>query len=484
MDLLQQSTQNPARAAPLSVRARRALGHLRLNSHEWLLLDLALAMLATWLAYGSVLRFDFGPFLNHPRYLSPVSASLFFGFLVAGWAHVVGLHDPLMPRSRWWLAIRAVSAVGFALACLALVVFVALFKQIGRQILLPMSLLTVLLLIELRLVVWSLTEQWPRRLLLLGTKEHMQAMASTIQSYQLPVEVVGQVETASCLAPASGHQDESELATFDAGESLIERVLKSGAAEVVVCAPGLLTQRTMLALVECQAYGLRVNRSVELIERALFHVPVESVRPEWFLRGDMGGQDGLFHPLKRAIDLSVSLLGLPLSGPVMLLAGALMRLESKGPVFFSQKRIGRFGVPFRIWKLRTMRADAEESGPDWTLPKDARVTLVGRLVRKTRIDELPQLWNVLLGEMSLVGPRPECVGLVEQFTKQIPFYSQRHLVRPALTGWAQIMYPYGSSVQDAREKLKYDLYYLKHASLGLDLQIMLRTIGVVMRGSR
>ena len=163
----------------------------------------------------------------------------------------------------------------------------------------------------------------------------------------------------------------------------------------------------------------------------------------------------------------------------------LIRLESPGSAIYSQIRVGRFNRRFRIYKLRTMVSNAEEDGgAQWAKKGDVRVTRLGRMLRKTRIDELPQLWNILRGDMSLIGPRPERPEFVEELSEQIPFYSQRHLVTPGLTGWAQINYPYGASVNDALNKLTYDLYYVKKASLLLDLQILLRTIGAISKGAR
>jgi lipopolysaccharide/colanic/teichoic acid biosynthesis glycosyltransferase len=159
-------------------------------------------------------------------------------------------------------------------------------------------------------------------------------------------------------------------------------------------------------------------------------------------------------------------------------------LESPGSAFYSQVRIGQFGRPFRIWKLRSMRNDAEKNGAQWAQERDARVTRIGRILRRTRFDEVPQFINVLKGEMSLVGPRPERPEFVGELAKQIPFYQQRHMLKPGITGWAQINLPYGATPESALNKLKYDLYYLKHASVTLDLQVLLRTIGALMKGSR
>ena len=188
--------------------------------------------------------------------------------------------------------------------------------------------------------------------------------------------------------------------------------------------------------------------------------------------------------MKRVIDIAAALFGLALAGPFLLLATLAIKLETRGPVLYFQTRAGLHSQPFKIWKLRSMQVDAEKHGPKWATGADARATRTGKILRKTRLDEVPQFWNILRGEMSLIGPRPERPEFVEKLAKEIPFYNQRHLVKPGLTGWAQINYPYGASTEDALNKLKYDLYYIKYTSLGLDLQIMLRTIGAMMKGAR
>jgi exopolysaccharide biosynthesis polyprenyl glycosylphosphotransferase len=186
---------------------------------------------------------------------------------------------------------------------------------------------------------------------------------------------------------------------------------------------------------------------------------------------------------KRAIDLVLATVGFILSAPLTLLTALAVYLESEGPVLYCQERVGEHGRIFTVFKFRSMRADAESDGtPVWARENDDRVTRVGRFIRKTRLDELPQLWNVLRGDMSFVGPRPERPFFVEQLDKEIPFYQQRHAVKPGVTGWAQIKYEYGSSIEDAMEKLRYDLYYIKHLSIALDLSIVFDTVKVVMFG--
>jgi exopolysaccharide biosynthesis polyprenyl glycosylphosphotransferase len=185
--------------------------------------------------------------------------------------------------------------------------------------------------------------------------------------------------------------------------------------------------------------------------------------------------------VKRAFDIVASLLLLILAMPLVLLAAIAVKLESRGPAFYRQRRVGLYNQAFDILKLRSMRVDAEAAGKaQWAAQDDPRVTRVGRFIRKVRIDELPQAWTVLKGEMSFVGPRPERPQFVRQLEQQLPYYAERHMVKPGITGWAQINYPYGASVEDARHKLEYDLYYAKNYSPFLDLLILLQTLRVVL----
>ena len=189
--------------------------------------------------------------------------------------------------------------------------------------------------------------------------------------------------------------------------------------------------------------------------------------------------------VKRTIDVVVAVVVLVLTAPLSVLVALLVKLEDGGPVIFSQRRVGRHGVPFTLHKFRSMRVDAEaETGPTWARANDPRVTRVGRWLRSLGIDEIPQLWNVLRGEMALVGPRPERPEFVGSLRQAIPFYDHRHAVRPGITGWAQLHRPYAATVEDARRKLEYDLYYLTHLSIGMDLGIMLRTAGMILFGRR
>jgi sugar transferase (PEP-CTERM system associated) len=232
---------------------------------------------------------------------------------------------------------------------------------------------------------------------------------------------------------------------------------------------------------ESRLRGARVFNEIGFWEQCLSRVNIDRIDRNWFLGGE-GFSDGrLGAAMKRGIDILASLLLLALTLPLMLVVALAVTLDSPGPLLYRQRRVGLHGKPFTLLKFRSMRADAEAGGtPRWAARRDDRVTRVGRFIRSTRIDELPQLFNVLSGEMSLVGPRPERPHFVEQLAEVIPFYPERVHVKPGITGWAQVNYPYGASVEDAREKLSYDLYYLKNRSLLLDLLILVSTVRVVL----
>ena len=234
-------------------------------------------------------------------------------------------------------------------------------------------------------------------------------------------------------------------------------------------------------LLDSKLRGVRVLSGTAFCEQHLGRIDLETVDANWLLCAEGFAQGRLTNVLKRALDVAVSLSLLVLTLPVMVVTAVLVRLDSPGPVLYRQQRIGLHGERFTLFKFRSMRVDAEASGdPRWAQQQDPRVTRVGRFIRAMRIDELPQLINVLLGEMSMIGPRPERPHFVEQLSRVIPLYRQRAYVKPGITGWAQVNYPYGASVEDAREKLAYDLYYVKNRSLLLDLLILFATVRVIL----
>ena len=233
----------------------------------------------------------------------------------------------------------------------------------------------------------------------------------------------------------------------------------------------------MAQLLDMRLDGITFAHLASVYEEYTGKIAVENLRPSWFIFSSGFRNTRSLQVAKRAVDVVASSIGLICASPFLVVLAALIKATSKGPVLYSQQRVGEHGCPFTLYKLRTMRADAEATtGPVWSRPSDNRVTRIGRVLRSTRLDELPQLWNVLIGDMSLIGPRPERPEFVNELTKQIPFYGQRHVIKPGLSGWAQVRYRYGSSVEDAMQKLQYDLFYVKHMSIAMDLVIMCETL--------
>ncbi|MBV1795871.1 TIGR03013 family XrtA/PEP-CTERM system glycosyltransferase [Siccirubricoccus sp. G192] len=251
-------------------------------------------------------------------------------------------------------------------------------------------------------------------------------------------------------------------------------------ADQVVVAPDERRGMAMRDLLACRTAGFPVAEYLGFLENEIGRVDLKRLELGWLLYADGFAAGPLDHVLKRALDIGVSLAVLLLTSPILLAAAAVVKLGDGGPVLYRQERVTRGGRVFRIMKLRTMRVDAERAGAVWAAERDPRVTRAGRLLRRSRIDELPQLFNVLNGDMSFVGPRPERPEFTRELATKLPLYNERHLVRAGLTGWAQVNYPYGASLDDARSKLSYDLYYVKNAGVLFDLLIILQTFRVVL----
>jgi len=326
---------------------------------------------------------------------------------------------------------------------------------------------------------------FPRRILVIGTGHGAFEVERTVRALPSAAStVVGFVPLAT---REEGIAVPRERLT-PPGLAITELVSRLRVDEIVVAAReqrgGVLPVADLLA---CRAVGVRVSDLSGFFERMRGEVPIESLKASWLIYGDGFRQGFARRSVKRLFDLVTSVMLLVIATPVMLVTALAILAEGEGPVIFRQERVGRGGRTFTLLKFRSMRLDAEASGKaQWAAERDERVTAVGRFIRKLRIDELPQLLNVLAGEMSLVGPRPERPCFVADLAKEIPFYELRHSVKPGITGWAQVRWTYGASVEDSKRKLQFDLYYVKNHSLPLDLLIAVETIRVVLfaKGSR
>jgi len=319
-----------------------------------------------------------------------------------------------------------------------------------------------------------------RRVLVLGTGVNAQTIKELLcEDPGLGFTIAGYVplENSKSLVSASN--------LVERDGPLLDLVIAREADEILVAADDRRGNLPVDDLIDCKMSGFEVMDLLTFFEKELAIVKIDLLQPSWifFSSGFHIGVTGLYG--KRLFDLSLGSLMLLLGAPIMLLVAAASLIESRGrdPILYHQIRVGQNGKPFRLHKFRSMRVDAEADGvARWASENDKRITRLGAFLRKTRLDELPQLFNVLKGEMSLVGPRPERPEFVERLGAAIPYYSERHRVKPGVTGWAQLLYPYGSDEADAKRKLEFDLYYVKHAGIVLDMIILLQTVEVVLLG--
>jgi sugar transferase (PEP-CTERM system associated) len=444
-------------------------------------------LLVAAVAAGSYVRLgeDAWVMLGHPAGMLRVLVIVSVCQLCLHYADLYELRTISGPRD---LLVRLFQALGAASLTLAVVYFWYPDWVIGRGVFVISALLAISLVVGWRLVFTWLTKRVaPReRLLLVGTSAAAVDLARELfeRRQELGVEIVGFVDPDPTRVGAPV-LNPGVVGTIDDIPSLV---------------PGLAVDRVVVSLSDARGKlpmdrlldirlrsGVTFDYLASVYEEYTGKIAVENLRPSWLIFSAGFRKTRVLLAVKRAFDLTLAAAGVVIAWPVMLLVALAVKATSRGPVLYHQERVGLNGATFMVHKFRTMQHDAEAStGPVWSVPNDARVTPIGAFLRRARLDELPQLWNVLCGEMSFVGPRPERPSFVEQLTASIPFYGQRHVVKPGLTGWAQVRYTYGASVEDAIEKLQYDLYYIKNLSMALDLVIVLDTIKTVVlrRGAR
>jgi sugar transferase (PEP-CTERM system associated) len=392
------------------------------------------------------------------------------------------LYDLKAVSDRRELFTRIVQALASASFILAVVYFWFPSLVIGRGVFFITVTLVIVMVIAWRMLFdWLSRRIGPReRLLLVGTSPAAVMLARELYDRRrdLGVEIVGFVDP----DPARIGQAVLNPGIIGAIEDIPAIVEARGVDRVVVSLADARGKLPMERLLDMRLGGVAFDHLASVYEEYTGKIALENLRPSWLIFSDGFKKSRVLSAMKRLIDLLVAGLGLVIALPILLLTALAVRVTSRGPVLYHQRRVGRAGKVFTLHKFRTMRVDAEaQTGPVWASKAgDPRVTLVGGFLRQSRLDELPQLWNVLVGEMSFVGPRPERPVFVESLTEQIPYYGQRHVVRPGLTGWAQVRYSYGASKEDAMEKLQYELYYIKNLSIALDLFIILKTIKTVV----
>jgi len=404
-------------------------------------------------------------------------------FMVVGLLslYINGLYDFADRLTSRQMFIRLLRSAFLGAVALAATYFFWPKVLTGRGVFVIAFLTSAVLITLWRLLLRRLlkTERFAERVLIVGTDERAIDLAREIlHRKHLGYRVVGFLDDDPKLQGVSLINPRVIGTT---GQCL-DLALQHGVSRVVVAGGDRRGRVSLDALLACKTSGIRVQEGSSYYEQLTGKIMLEGLRKSWLIFSDgfYVSRGTLF--AKRLLDLLAAGIGLLLALPFMVLVALAVRLDSPGPVFFRQHRVGRGGREFTLWKFRSMRTDAEKNGAVWAVQGDPRVTRVGRFIRTTRLDELPQLWNVLVGDMSLVGPRPERRLFVGQLTERIPLYEQRLVVRPGLTGWAQIKAPYASSFEESLEKLKFDLYYIKNLSLFLDISILLSTARIVLLG--
>ncbi len=402
-------------------------------------------------------------------------------FCLAGF-YLFDLYDFVVMHDRRELVLRLVQALGLAWIALALCFYFYPGLMLGRSV----SLIALPLALTL-MVGWRVSIHWflghpdfGERILIVGSGD---------SAIEVAREVLSRPDAGYRIVGFVGN-DAEQL-----GKSLINPrvigltehlndVVKSANVDRIVVAMGERRGQfpTDKLLQLSLAGDVSIEEGAAFYERITGRVSLAMVRPSWLIFTGPGRRAKYASLSRNIVHRAAALIGALLSLPIVIVTAILIKLDSRGPVFYKQERVGQNGRPFTLIKFRSMRTDAEADGPVWASKGDDRTTRVGRIMRKIRVDEIPQFWNILRGEMSFVGPRPERPHFVAQLAQEIPYYEQRHLIAPGLTGWAQIKYPYGASIEDARQKLQYDLFYIKNHSLVFDALILFETVKIILFG--
>jgi sugar transferase (PEP-CTERM system associated) len=466
--------QNPSLPRPLPGRVAMSLGTAGTADGFFFMATLLLGLAASKSVYGVL----------PPAWLGTVDVLFICAFALSLIAvnSAIGLYARNAVASFDGAVARAVGSAVLDTAIFYLAIR-AMTPVVPLRAGVPFSLLPyAFLAASLRPVLYVLghAKIGQRRVLILGSGTD----ARTVQEHLMRA-LGGNIEVVGVL-PAGPETSEAVggVPVFERGTDLWDLVSRLKVREVIVAAReqrgGMLPLR---ALLECRIHGIQITDQTAYFERVHGEFPLESLKASWLIYGRGFEQNLRRRFAKRLTDVVASAVLLALAAPIMLATALAIRLEGPGPIIYRQERVGRGGRCFQVLKFRSMRSDAERDGvARWAGAGDARITRVGRFIRKTRIDELPQLLNVLRGQMSIVGPRPERPTFVDQLKRDVRFYDVRHSIKPGLTGWAQVRFNYAASIEDSRRKLQFDLYYVKNHTLALDLRILFETVRVVLRG--
>jgi len=441
----------------------------------WMLVDVA--VLCTGLKFGYVYFVPpaYVPELNID--LTSAAAIYSVALAVSGLAFGLYERETLMARSRILTRCLLTTTVATILAYAAL--YLVMYTLLSRRAAFCAVVTHLVIGTSLRLFTCWAIHKVKRGLLLVGPRSLSESFVQAArEGFFSEYELIGYVDDSNDSPPVISGCPKlgglSDIATL-CRDKLI--------SDIVVGAEIKRQGSDAQWMLPCLRMGRRVTNETVFYEKATGQILVDEITPNWFLFADLQLHCDEWATLKRALDMVLSVIGLVLSAPFWPLIALCIKSDDGGPVLYSQDRIGQNGTVFRLYKFRTMKVGAENGKSLWATENDPRVTRVGRILRRTRFDELPQLYNIFVGEMSIVGPRPERPDLVVELTEELPYYSARHLVKPGLTGWAQISFRYGNTIEDAKRKLQFDLYYLKHMCWELDIIILLRTVGTFLRGA-
>lgn len=439
------------------------------------IVDLFLLVIAaeiSWIFRASQIGMSAGSIYDRPAPIISFALALEVALIA------VGVYGTEALQSLRFAAARILVAISLGVIFLSIMAFILPGVTLWRSNSLYAMILSIVLLMTVRIMLGTILDSdiFKRRLLILGAGPRASRIAELASKQESGFIVGGYVDMNEGAAIVKTAVKRSDI------EDLPQHVIDLEVSEVVLALEERRNSLPVADLLTIKTTGVHVNDMSSFLERETGRVDLDSVNPSWFIFSD-GFSSGrrISTAFKRSFDIVLSLLLLLFTGPIILIFAALIKLESRGGAFFKQERVGLYGQKFHILKLRSMRADAEVGGKAvWASENDPRITKVGSFIRKVRIDELPQAWSVLKGEMSFVGPRPERPQFVDDLQTKMPFFAERHMVKPGITGWAQINYPYGASIEDSRHKLEYDLYYAKNYTPFLDILILLQTIRVVL----
>lgn len=455
-----------------TIRRGRLRGLASMRGYSIALIDLLVTFVAVVLAHLASPRFELRlletPGVKFVMYGLPI-------FMTLG-LQLTGVQRIRAGFATVEVVLKTLYGIVGAALFFALANALTQYELIGRLVLLFSIINGVALVVGTRLFLWKLAEHSSSRVLVVGDRAAFEYVRGSLEKERVPVRVIAYTGN----GPHEVQLD-NEVRFREGG--LLAYCATAGIDEIVVDLRHVGTNGRR-ELMTCSGAGIDVMDRLAFIEHHCERIDSSAIEESWFWNYAPAHRSPYFLFSKRVIDVFASLCGIIVCSPLAVVVGCVIWLSDRGPIFYTQTRLGLYNRPFKIFKFRSMKVDAERHGAQWAKPSDSRVTLFGRILRKSRFDETPQFINILRGEMSFVGPRPERPEFMNSIEHAVTFFRYRHLVTPGLTGWAQINYPYGASVEDARRKLEFDLYYVKHASIQMDLLIMFRTLVAMVRGAR